>query len=116
MGYIKDQIHVECARIRAVTEKYDMPQKDEPLRIVPDVSKQCFVPCGVGRCNCYPTVGHHFCIVFESQLKGCSKEFLSEMGYLQEQVDKSHVTHDAEPCQQSEILDQTHVALKLSKL
>ena len=110
MGYIQDQIQAECERIRKIAALADLPEKDEPLRVVPFVSKRCFVPCGVGRCNCYPTVGHHFCVVFESRLNQCSKEFLSEMGYLQEQVDKS-TSADSE---HGDIINECHVALKLA--
>ena len=115
MGYIQDQIIQECQRIREHAHKWDLPEKHDPLRIVPFVSKRCIAYCGAGRCNCYPTVGHHFCIVFESHLQQSSRDFLSEMGWLQEQVEKSSQTPTLAECEQSAHLDETHLALKLSK-
>ena len=100
--------------IKDAAFKYDLPEKNEPLRLVPFISKRCFVPCGVGRCNCYPTVGHHFCIVFESQLNKCSQEFLREISFLQEQVEKSLQKIDLVETDQSDVIDETHTALRLA--
>jgi hypothetical protein len=111
MPRIQDQIAEQTALVKSHAQKWDLPEKDDPLRIVPFVSKRCIVSCGPGRCNCWPTVGHHFCVVFESRLNSCSQEFLSEMGYLQAQVDKL----ESEESEQGDIINECHVALKLSK-
>lgn len=112
---IQQQIADQVAEIRAHALKWDLPEKNDPLRIVPFVSQRCMVSCGPGRCNCWPTVGHHFCIVFESHLKRCSQDFLSEMGYLQQQVESASRNCELISDEQASTIDQTHLALNLSK-
>lgn len=111
MSRIAEQIATQVAQIRSHAEKWNLPEKREPLVIVPFVSKRCMVACGPGRCNCWPTVGHHFCLVFESHLKSCGSDFQSEMAYLQSKVND----HEASCVfsEQDDILDEHHVALQM---
>lgn len=110
---IQEQIAEQVSIIRAHAERNQLPESDEDLRIVPFVSKRCIMYCGPGRCNCVPTVGHHFCVVFESKLKNCSKEFLNEIGWLQEQVQKAHAQKPLQVSEQGTIMDESHIALML---
>jgi hypothetical protein len=112
MTKIQDQISQQMYEIKAHANKCDLPEKNDPLRIVPFVSKRCIVACGPGRCNCWPTVGHHFCIIFESHLRECSNEFLTEMGSLQHYLDRGCQVVDS--TDQLQVVDETHLALQLS--
>lgn len=111
---IKDQIAQEAAKIRQQAKLSGFSEHGEPLMVVPFVSKKCIVYCGAGRCNCHPTVGHHFCLVFESLLKRSSEDFVSEIKYLQSQVplceQQSHEYSEAD-----QTLDDTHISLRLSR-
>jgi hypothetical protein len=115
MSRIREEIAQQVQEIRQKAQQIGMPEAAESLVIVPFVSKRCFVPCGAGRCNCHPTIGHHFCLVFESRLKNCSSEFVSEIEYLQDQVNKVSVNLLVTEPEQLQVIDETHLALHLSK-
>jgi hypothetical protein len=57
---IQEQIAQQVQAVQNHAIRLDLPEKNEPLVVVPIASKRCFVPCGPGRCNCYPTIGHHY--------------------------------------------------------
>jgi len=57
------------------------------LRVVPVINKHCFVPCGMGKCNCHKVVGQ-FTLVEDQYYEASMKEYLTEMVYFQNDVDK----------------------------
>jgi hypothetical protein len=115
MSRIRDQIEQQVQEIRHKATQSGFPESAEPLVIVPFVSKRCIAYCGAGRCNCHPTIGHHFCLVFESRLKNCSSEFVSEIEYLQDQVNKVSVNLLVAESEQLQVIDDAHLALILAK-
>jgi len=115
MSRIRDQIAQQVQEIRQKATQSGFPESAEPLVIVPFVSKRCIAYCGAGRCNCHPTIGHHFCLVFESRLKNCSFEFVSEIEYLQDQVNKVSVNLLVTESEQLQVIDDAHLALTLAK-
>jgi hypothetical protein len=115
MSRISDQIAQQVQEIRHKAQQIGMPEAAESLVIVPFVSKRCFVPCGAGRCNCHPTIGHHFCLVFESRLKSSSEEFVSEIKYLQDQVNKVSLNQFVSESEQLHTIDDAHLALTLAR-
>lgn len=76
----KEQIEAEVAKIRATGNA-------EPLFIVPIVNKRCFAPCGVGRCICFPTVGHKWAVVDQTHFHSSMDQWFSEIKWLQDHVD-----------------------------
>lgn len=115
MSRIRDQIAQQVQEIRQKASQSGFPECAEPLVIVPFVSKRCIVPCGAGRCNCYPTMGHHFCLVFESRLKSCSSEFVSEIQHLQDQLNKVSLNLFVTESEQLHTIDDAHLALTITR-
>lgn len=115
MSRIRDQIAQQVQEIRHKATHSGFPESAEPLVIVPFVSKRCIAYCGAGRCNCHPTIGHHFCLVFESRLNTSSSEFVSEIQYLQDQVNKVSVNLFVAESEQLQVIDDAHLALTLAR-
>lgn len=115
MSRIRDQIAQQVQEIRHKATHSGFPESAEPLVIVPFVSKRCIAYCGAGRCNCHPTIGHHFCLVFESRLKSSSEEFVSEIQYLQDQVNKVSLNLFVSESEQLHTIDDAHLSLTLSR-
>jgi hypothetical protein len=112
---IQEQISKQVKVVQEHSIKWDLPEKGEPLVVVPISGKRCIAACGPGRCNCYPTVGHHYALVFESCLQQCSQEFLSEIGWLQNQVKSAEANVPLPQSAHGDAIDQLHSELRTEK-